>query len=96
MNLCKTCKHWIFDPACKGNWPVERYCAPVDPDTFEPMVMPFEVRECTHPEKTFCERPVEPNGFGVADGSTYMAVLMTASEFGCVRHEATQPERGHE
>jgi hypothetical protein len=30
---------------------------------------------------------VEPNGFGVADGSGYMAMLVTAEDFGCVRYE---------
>lgn len=87
MKLCKTCKHWQFDPESDDAWQVKSYCAPLDQDTYVPMPMPFVVRECTHPAKTFCERPVEANGFGVADGSTYMAVLVTGEDFGCVRHE---------
>ena len=85
MKTCDTCKHWHIDPdafVC-----VKSYYAPMDPDTFRPMEMPFEVRECMHPAKTFCERPVEPNGFGVADGSTFMAIFLTGEKFGCVRHE---------
>ena len=87
MNRCKTCKHWQFDPDAEESWRVRGYCEPEDPDTSENMVMPFTVRECKHPALTFCERPVEQNGFGVADGSTYMACLLTAEDFGCVRYE---------
>lgn len=63
-------------------------CKPLDPDTHTPMVRGFEVRICQHPAQTMFEAPIEPNGFGVTDGSEYMAVLATAEEFGCVRHEA--------
>lgn len=69
-----------------GSPPMSR-CAALSIRTHTPMVMPFEVRICEHPAQTFCERPVEKNGFGVADGSEYMAVLATAEDFGCVRHE---------
>jgi hypothetical protein len=62
-------------------------CEPLDPDTYEPMKRAFEVRLCKHPAQTFCEVPVERNGFGLFDGSEYMARLATAEEFGCVRHE---------
>ena len=86
METCKTCKHWA-KPA-EDDWRAGGYCAPTDPDTYEPMAMPFEVRECKHPALTFCERPVEANGFGVADGSEFMAILVTGQDFGCVRHEA--------
>ena len=48
----------------------------------------FEVRLCKMPTQTFCEAPVERNGFGLCDGSQYMAALATAEDFGCVRHEA--------
>ena len=62
-------------------------CRPLDQDTYEPMARGFEVRLCGHPSQTFCEAPVERDGFGLADGSEYMAVLATAEDFGCVRHE---------
>lgn len=89
MNYCKTCRHWNYDPKDQMSFKVSAYCDPTDPDTYKSMEMPFLVRECRHPAKTFCERPVEINGFGLADGSEYMAVLFTGEEFGCVRHEAT-------
>jgi hypothetical protein len=47
----------------------------------------FEVRICQHPRLLFCERPLEANGFAVADGSEYMANFYTAEDFGCVKHE---------
>ncbi len=82
MSTCETCKWWV--PSVE-DWDGVYY--PIDPDTYKPMVMPFEIRKCTHPAQTFCERPVERNGFGVADGSTYRAELFTGPDFGCVRHE---------
>lgn len=82
MNTCKTCKHWKTEGA--GHSDILR---PIDPDTYEPMAMPFEVRSCEHPALLFCERPLEKDGFAIADGSGYMAGLYTAEDFGCVRHE---------
>lgn len=62
-------------------------CNPTDEDTFQPKVIGYEVRMCRQPTQTFCETPVERNGFGLTDGSTYYAALATAEDFGCVRHE---------
>lgn len=70
----------------------DEICHPTDPDTYEPMVMPFAVKLCRHPKQTFAERPVEADGFGVVDGSEYYARLITAEDFGCVRHEAKTNE----
>lgn len=82
MKRCISCRHWIAtDP--EEDWILH----PVDTDTWKRMELPFEVRECQHPAQTFCERPVERNGFGVADGSEYKARLFTGPDFGCVRHE---------
>ncbi len=82
MKLCKNCMHWLDnEDDCVVN------TKPIDPDTYEPMVMPFEVRYCRHPKMTFCELPVEIDGFGVADGSEYRACLITSENFGCVRYE---------
>ena len=81
---CKTCVHWKLDPG--RTW--DTITQPHDPDTYKPMKMPFEVRQCQHPKLLFCERPLEIDGFAVADGSEYMANLYTAEDFGCVRHEA--------
>jgi hypothetical protein len=82
---CRTCAHWQ-PPQMK--WAV--MTSPIDPDTSEPMAFNFEVRECKHPQLLFCERPLEANGFAVADGSYYYAGLFTAQDFGCVRHEAVR------
>ena len=85
---CKTCKHWHNKAPDRSGWfEHQDIINPVDPDTMDEMDMPFEVRHCSNPKLLFCERPVEANGFAVADGSTYMANLMTAEGFGCVLHE---------
>lgn len=85
MNTCKTCTHWKV--AESDEWTDQQMTQPVDPDTDEPMVFEFEVRVCKHPSKTFMERPVEKNGFGIADGSHYKAVFVTSEDYGCVRHD---------
>lgn len=85
MERCKTCWHWT-EPE-KRDYTSEKYTRPCDPDTYEPMNMPFEVKECKHPRLLFCERPVENPGFAVADGSTYFAAFFTSEDFGCVMHE---------
>jgi hypothetical protein len=77
---CQTCAHWRDEED-------DYLLHPLDPDTYERMVFSFDVRRCTHPELLFCERPLDPRGFAVADGSEYMANLYTAESFGCVRHE---------
>lgn len=89
MNTCKTCAHWI-DPDLSSNddYHVTSICKPWDADTNARMVTGIEVRMCRHPAQTFSERPVEKNGFGVVDGSEYYARLITAEDFGCVRHES--------
>lgn len=83
MNNCKTCKYWI---APDKDWNEKQLTEYIDPVTFDPIRPPFEVRVCKHPAQRFCERPMEKDGFAVADGSTYFACLATAEEFGCVRH----------
>lgn len=83
MNICATCRHWRDDDGRHNG-----ITHPYDPDTYAEMKMPFPVLRCTHPKLLFCERPVERDGFAVADGSTYFAALYTGPSFGCVRHEA--------
>jgi len=87
MKRCKTCKHWLT-PDESENYNKADMCSYRDPTTFENINAPFEVRICEHPSQRFCERPLEKDGFSVADGSTYFACLATAEDFGCVRHEA--------
>jgi hypothetical protein len=82
MERCKTCRFWEivqrdYDPIAH----------PIDPDTYEPMDLPFEVRLCQHPDILFAERPLKDIGAALMDGSQYMALLYTAENFGCVLHE---------
>lgn len=86
MKTCKTCKHWFWK-TYHGYTPHEGIVRPLDEDTYQPKEMSFEVKHCNHPELMFCERPLVPDGFCVADGSGYMANLITGSDFGCVKHE---------
>jgi hypothetical protein len=86
VKTCKTCKHWTA-PGERTSWNEECMCRPLDLDTGAPMQRGFEVRLCKQPSQTFCEAPVERNGFGLTDGSSYLAALATAEDFGCVRHE---------
>ncbi len=92
MNTCKTCKHWksVKSHAIVR---VEEICAPRDQDTYDLMEMPFEVRQCTSPALVFRERTCESNGFSITDASDYFAILCTAEDFGCVRHEVTDAEK---
>lgn len=83
MKTCKTCKWWKVEGDHE-----ERWCDPHDyPSGARLLEGQHEVRVCHHDKQTFCETPMEKNGFGVADGSTYIALLITAEDFGCVRHE---------
>ena len=92
MNTCKTCAHWIDPNDCPDDeYRAESLCHPWDVDVDEPMKLTIEVRMCKHPAQTFSERPVEVDGFGVVDGSNFYARLVTAENFGCVRH-ATQAQ----
>ena len=82
--VCANCKHWFTDDK-SGDGAITD---PYDPDTGEPMVLPFAVNRCNSPRLLFCERPLESTGFAVADGSSYWAALYTGPDFGCVNHEA--------
>lgn len=84
---CKDCKHWGNRPDSVADWQ-DHISKPIDPDTYEPMDLPHEVRRCYHPELRFCERPLEADGFAVADGSEYYAALYTGEAFGCVKWDA--------
>lgn len=84
---CKTCAHWRLGENTESYLGMDM-CRPRDPGTYEPMVRGFDVRICKQPTQTFAETPVERNGFGLTDASQYYAVLVTAEDFGCVRHEA--------
>lgn len=83
---CRTCRHWGLTPNGRDrSW--DDIVTPIDEDTFEPKVMPFEVRYCTAPKLIRFERPVEPDQASCIDGSRYVANLATGPEYGCVHHE---------
>lgn len=88
---CKTCKWWKAVPE-RENWEfgdniAEDITTPTQWPQGTKIPVEFEVRYCTHPKLLFCERPLESDGFAVADGSHYMANLFTAEDFGCKLHE---------
>lgn len=84
MKTCSTCKHWT-----EGDLEWDGRCRPMDPDTYEEMVMPFEVRYCHSPKLMRFERPLEADMASAVDGSEYMAEPLTGPDFGCVNHEPT-------
>lgn len=84
---CSSCTHWTA-PRPGDHDPI---CAPIDPDSFEPMAMPFEVRECKHPRLVRFERPSTRDGVSVVDGSNYRARLCTGPDFGCSLHSSPPP-----
>jgi hypothetical protein len=69
---CKTCKHWDKDE-----------------DKFNRN--PFTVGQCKITvndfEDMFEYGPKDVKGAVAVDGSGYFAALLTAEEFGCLRHE---------
>ncbi len=84
MNTCDTCQHWK-----RPQYDYEGIIDPLDPDTYQPMKMPFEVRYCEHPRLMTFERPLEPDQASCIDGSDFRAVLATGPKFGCIHHEPT-------
>jgi hypothetical protein len=88
MEHCKTCKWWKYE---EEELFKENHCDdilhPIDPDTDEEMVMPFEVRRCFSPKIVYFERSPDPMGISVKDGSDYFAGLCTGEAFGCINWE---------
>ena len=89
MKFCKTCKWWGIE-SCDESWKVMGITGPMDPDTMEKMDMPFLVKECGNPKLHRFERTTEKDGFCITDGSNYLALLATAEEFGCIKHEGKE------
>lgn len=80
MAHCIDCKYWHkADKDCNDG-----ITNPVDPDTYEPMEMPFQVLPCNHPNITLFERNPDPRGVSLVDGSDYYAQMYTGPMFGCV------------
>lgn len=84
MKKCNTCKWWTKPEDGDG---IMKITDPIDPDTYDPMEMPWDVRFCACPRIRFYERPIEPDEAAVVDGSEYFAKLCTGPDFGCVLHE---------
>lgn len=84
--ICNTCKWWQEQDRDGGDYD-SGLMNPYDMDTGKPMALLFKVRYCNNPKITFYERPVEPDGATVIDGSMYKANLVTGPEFGCVLWE---------
>jgi hypothetical protein len=85
---CKTCKHWVSDGDSdfRADMRASQVCQPVDPDTYEPMALGYEVRKCESPLLRWFETP-GPGEASLVDGSDYYAALLTGERFGCVNHE---------
>lgn len=77
MQQCGTCRYWRLNPQYEDFDPL---CQPED-DHGDLIDMPFEVRECLHPERVYDNRPTQPDGFGVTGR------LVTGPAFGCPRGE---------
>jgi hypothetical protein len=89
MGTCATC-HWWREANPKPSHThlrAEDVCAPLDPDTYEPIPPVFPLRFCWHPMVCMNERPPEPSWVVVIDASDYYAALLTGPDFGCVHHE---------
>ena len=80
MQTCETCKYWTGRDKC------DRVTDPEDPDTWEPMAMPWLVRYCEHPRLMQFERPIERDQASCVDGSNYRARLACGPDFGCVHY----------
>jgi hypothetical protein len=110
MERCKTCKHWQM-PDTNGygeNQPLN-VCAPWDLDAPEgenghsrrELLNP-RIRQCviaTHLTWVNHSDPPQPaDGVFVGDAEDYAAWMLTAEDFGCVRHEpaadTTPPQKG--
>ena len=89
MNTCKTCAHWK-EPDNNSSWREDGLLQKWNPET-EQVEGPdgYEVRLCKHPDQTFFDFP-KRNGFGLVDGSEYMAAMGTGEDFGCVMHEEAE------
>lgn len=85
--ICKNCKHWKNEETDYSD-----IIQPFDPDTYEDMKMPWEVRYCQSPDILFYERPVKPTQACVVDGSQYHAALITGPEFFCPNFDEKKNE----
>jgi len=73
MNQCKTCEFWQVTEEEIGYWggPITVF----DPDGFEPVKMPFEVRYCRSAKLQRFERPIERDRASAVDAVDIMQGL---------------------
>jgi len=79
---CKTCIYWKDLDTLTTDRVVH---FPKDDMTGEFIPGEYEVGICRYPKQTFCKFPEERDGFGLADGEDYIALMATAEDFGCVK-----------
>ena len=88
MNTCKTCKYWV-DPDPDDDFYADNAINDRDENCCPtPIRSGFQCKVCEMPGKTYFEPPKEINGFALIDAEMYYAALITAEDFGCVRHES--------
>ena len=80
--ICKNCRFWAVNKEDYN--PHNDIIEPLDPDTYKPMKMPFEVKVCMSDNITWFERNPNSNGVSLVDGSDYYARMLTGENFGCV------------
>jgi len=92
MNTCKTCIYWVSTTKDLNDkeWRMDQICNPVDPDTWEPMQVDFEMRACRSPLICYFERTPEKTGITLCDGSEYLAIMLTGEDFGCINHKEAE------
>jgi hypothetical protein len=82
---CKDCKYWGSRERSSDD--EDEIVNPIDPDTYERMEMPFEVKICGSLNITLFERNPNSNGVSLRDGSDYDCTMYTGEDFGCVNGE---------
>jgi hypothetical protein len=93
MKHCKTCKYWQM-PDTDGYGEIQplNVCAPWDGHSRRELLNP-RIRQCaiaTHLTWVNHSDPPQPaNGVFVGDAEGYSAWMLTAEDFGCVRHKPT-------
>ena len=87
MKTCKDCAFWENYDDCHG-----QITQPVDPDTWEPMDIGFEVKACKSGNITIFERNPNKDGVSLTDGSNYYARMFTGPDYGCVNFKEKNNE----
>lgn len=84
MKTCKDCAFWENYNDYHGQ--IEE---PIDPDTYRPMDIGFDVKACKSDNITIFERNPNRDGVSLTDGSQYYARMFTGPDYGCVNFKET-------